>query len=320
MEPMSEMKMSRLPVRTWNWLGMNESVLKDEDAKRLKNAKKNPAVCTSSQRKEVKESIFHFICGDKEDKVQEAELCAEEESCLTVWMEISSEKDAEGFFALSTRIKAKKKARIRLVQVQLLGAGFRFVDDIKAECGEGAEVELLQLFLGGEKTWAAFAGNLDGAKSSTSAQLGYWYRKTQKLDMNYVVIHKEKNTQSKIMTKGVLADRAFKLFRGTIDFKQGASGSEGEETEEVLVLGEDAVNQTIPLILCGEEDVQGNHGATIGEPDEEVLFYMESRGIARDAATEILARAKIDGLRVQIGNEKLEERVREYLEEVIANE
>ena len=39
------------------------------------------------------------------------------------------------------------------------------------------------------------------------------------------------------------------------------------------------MNQTIPLILCEEEDVEGNHGATIGKLDEELLFYLESRGI-----------------------------------------
>ena len=49
------------------------------------------------------------------------------------------------------------------------------------------------------------------------------------------------------------------VFRGTIDFKFGAAGAEGEEKEDVLLLGDDVINQTIPLILCAEEDVQGNH-------------------------------------------------------------
>lgn len=251
--------------------------------------------------------------------MQEAELCAEEESSLTVWMEISSPKEAEGLFALTTRIRAGKKARVRLVQIQLLGTGCRFLNDLKVEEEEGAEVELLQLFLGGAKSWAGFLGTLDGAESRIAVQLGYWCRNTQRLDMNYVVLHKAENTGSRILTKGVLADKAFKLFRGTIDFKQGASGSEGEETEEVLMLGDEAVGQTIPLILCGEENVQGNHGATIGEPEEEVLFYLAARGIGREDAVTLLAKAKIDGLRVRIGNGELEEKVGNYLEEVIGN-
>lgn len=317
---MAEMKMNSLPVRTWNWLGMNKSMLEGEDAELMNRVEQKTPVKAYSAQKEEKDSIFCFMCEAEENRTQEADLIAGEESRLTVWMEVSSPKDARGLFALATRIKAGRNAMVRLVQVQLLGAGCRFVNEIKAECEEGARVELLQLFLGSEKTWSGFLGNLEGVKSGISVQSGYWCRKKQWLDMNYVVLHKAKNTESHISTKGVLEDNAFKLFRGTIDFKQGASGSEGEETEEVLMLGENAASKTIPLILCGEEDVRGNHGATIGEPDEEVLFYMASRGIGKDEATALLARAKIEGLRAQIGNRKLEERVKAYLEEVTENE
>lgn len=320
MEPMAEIKINRLPVRTWNRLGMNESVLEEEDAKRLGSAEQKAPVKAFSAQNEETEGFYHMACEDGENKTQEAELTAEQGSRLTVWMDIASPEKAEGLFALTTTIKAGKDARVRLVQVQLLGSGYRFINDIKLECAQGAELELLQLFLGGSRTWAGFQGSLDGAESGLSAELGYWCRNAQRLDMNYVVLHKERMTKSRILTKGVLADRAFKLFRGTIDFRQGASGSEGEETEEVLMLGEDAVNQTIPLILCGEEDVLGNHGATIGEPDEEVLFYLASRGIAREEAAALLARSKIDGLRRRIGNGELEDKVQKYLEEVSGNE
>ena len=52
------------------------------------------------------------------------------------------------------------------------------------------------------------------------------------------------------------------------------------------MLGEDVVNKTVPLILCAEENVVGNHGATIGELDDETLFYFESRGIGREDSGE----------------------------------
>ena len=63
-----------------------------------------------------------------------------------------------------------------------------------------------------------------------------------------------------------------KTFRGTIDFRCGSSGSVGDEQEDVLLLGENIVNKTIPLILCEEEDVDGRHGATIGRLPEDMLF------------------------------------------------
>ena len=114
--------------------------------------------------------------------------------------------------------------------------------------------------------------------------------------MNYVALHEGKKTQSNMQAGGVLRDHAFKLYRGTIDFKRGSAGSVGSENETVLLLGEDAENKTVPVILCAEENVEGSHGATIGELDADTLFYFASRGIDRAAAEAILARAAVERL------------------------
>lgn len=71
--------------------------------------------------------------------------------------------------------------------------------------------------------------------------------------MNYVALHEGKKSVSEIKTDGVLHENSKKLFRGTIDFKKGAAGAVGNEKEDVLLLDDDIVNQTIPLILCAEE-------------------------------------------------------------------
>ena len=104
-------------------------------------------------------------------------------------------------------------------------------------------------------------------------------------------------------------DGAKKIFRGTIDFKTGSAGSVGNEKETVLLLGDDVVNKTVPLILCAEENVVGNHGATIGQLDDDTLFYFESRGIAKAQAEHILARAAIEALARGLQNRELEREV-----------
>ena len=83
------------------------------------------------------------------------------------------------------------------------------------------------------------------------------------------------------------------------------------------MLGEDAVNKTVPLILCAEENVVGNHGATIGELDDETLFYFESRGIDRDEAENILARAAIERLARAVGDRETEDAILQELSEVL---
>ena len=85
--------------------------------------------------------------------------------------------------------------------------------------------------------------------------------------------------------------------------RQGASDSVGNEQETVLMLGEDVENKTVPVILCSEENVVGNHGATIGELDEDTLFYLASRGISREQAENMMARAGVERLKSLIADE-----------------
>lgn len=201
---------------------------------------------------------------------------------------------AESFAGIRTKIRAGKNSLLRLVQIQRLGESFTFFNDIDSFCEEGARLELVQLVFGGGNTFQGCTVQLAGRESSFGADIGYLVQGSQRLDMNYAAFHQGKQSKSEINAHGVLKDHAFKLFRGTIDFQTGAAGSEGEEKEDVLLLDDGVVNQTIPLILCAEEDVQGNHGATIGNLDEELLFYLESRGISKKEIYEMMARARLE--------------------------
>ena len=74
------------------------------------------------------------------------------------------------------------------------------------------------------------------------------------------------------------------------------------------------VNQTIPLILCEEEDVEGNHGATIGRLDDALLFYMQSRGLTREQVYEMMAKARIAAVCAKISDAELRGEIEKYLE------
>ena len=117
--------------------------------------------------------------------------------------------------------------------------------------------------------------------------------------------------------EGTLYDSAEKAFRGTIDLKRGCAGSEGKEEENVLLLGDDVINKTIPLILCTEEDVKGSHGASIGELEQGMLFYFEARGISREEAEKIVAKARLERLCQDTEDAKTAEYMHQIIEEVI---
>ena len=97
-------------------------------------------------------------------------------------------------------------------------------------------------------------------------------------------------------------------------FRLNAAGAVGNEKEDVLLLDDNVVNQTIPLILCAEEDVEGNHGATIGKLDEDLVFYLESRGMALAEIYKMMAKARIDAVLRFVPDEKTKADVASYLE------
>ncbi|MBR6336749.1 MAG: SufD family Fe-S cluster assembly protein, partial [Ruminococcus sp.] len=123
-----------------------------------------------------------------------------------------------------------------------------------------------------------------------------------------------RKSTSAITVNGVLDGDAHKVFKGTIDFKNGSAGAKGAEQENVLMLSESADNRTVPVILCAEEDVEGSHGATIGRIDDKQVFYMQSRGIPEDKLYELVARARLAQVIKAIGDKTTESRVYKALD------
>ncbi len=205
-----------------------------------------------------------------------------------------------GKLHVQTELTAEDGAEIELIQLVVPGENALVYDEVIGHCHGSGRIVLRQVTLGHGDVYAQTGIGLDGENASFAANIGYLARKNQTLDMNLVVNHWGKKTKCEINASGALNDAAKKIFRGTIDFKRGSSGSVGSEQETVLMLGEDAVNKTVPVILCAEENVEGTHGATIGEMDDDTRFYFGSRGIDRETAEKLLSRAAIARVAQQV--------------------
>lgn len=245
----------------------------------------------------------------EENLLLPVEIAAGADSDAVVIVRISSDDDKYSRQAFQIRLDIGDNARITLVTV-CAGKEREIFCDVGARVSEGADFNLIQLFLSGKRIYSGCRCALSGDRSSMKTDIAYLTAGSSSLDMNYVADHTGRRTTSEINVSGVLKDKAKKLFRGTIDFKKGAKGATGNEQEDVLLLDEETVNRTIPVILCAEEDVEGNHGATIGKLPEELLFYMNSRGIDTDTIYDMMARARIDSVCRLIMDEPTEEYIR----------
>ena len=279
---------NRPASRTWNRLGVNEAAVRwDTDAEALLSNERFTAVSGKNAPLRIEAADGGAAYGRRVYTVT-AEAGAE----LTVFEVCTAAQP----LAAELRLMAAEGAHLRVVQLLNPTRGAVLRHELSAQLAENARLDLISLQLGDGAVYADHQISLAGDDAALRADLGYLARRSDTADIDLTVEQLGKGTVSEIHASGALMERAKKVFRGTIDFKRGSAGSVGSENETVLLLGEDAENKTVPVILCAEENVEGSHGATIGELDADTLFYFASRGIDRTAAEAILARAAVERL------------------------
>ena len=235
-------------------------------------------------------------------------------------IEVFESENKENLLGLQTRVYVCENASIKLVRGNLLSESTDHFDDLGFHLENDAKAELVQLELGGKRSYVGVRTELVGRKSEYRSATGYLCKGDSLLDMNFVTNEWGKKVSSNMDASGVLLDNSTKVYRGTIDFKEGAKGASGFEKEDTLLFSPSIINKSVPLILCHEEDVEGDHGATIGRIDEKLLFYIKSRGIDEKAAKQLMTEAYINAVTEQIGDDETEGKVIKYVSEVFNDE
>jgi Fe-S cluster assembly protein SufD len=119
----------------------------------------------------------------------------------------------------------------------------------------------------------------------------YLARGEQLIDHHTVVDHAQPRCESHEFYYGILAGRAHGVFNGKIFVRQDAQKTNAKQTNRNLVLSEHALINTKPQLEIFADDVKCTHGATVGQLNEEALFYLRSRGIGAELARRMLVRA-----------------------------
>jgi Fe-S cluster assembly protein SufD len=141
---------------------------------------------------------------------------------------------------------------------------------------------------------------------------------TQHVDNHTVLEHVEPNCESNEWYKGIYADKSKGNFSGTIIVRQDAQKTNAIQNNQSLLLSPDAESNAKPQLKIWADDVRCTHGATIGQLDDDALFYLRSRGIPEDKAHHVLHRAFAGDITEQIENQPLREKVEQLLQEKLA--
>ena len=246
---MGRKNFTNIPMRTWNWLGVNE------------------------------------VSTDIESEVEIIEVEAGQSR------KISQVNLSKEYVAKKLKIKVGKDSRLELTIVDI------------SEADSLSEIVV----------------DLDGDNSAVDLKAAYFGNGKRKLDLNYIIHQRGKQTEATMDVKGALSGSCDKIFRGTLDFVKGSKGSVGREREEVIVLSETVRNRSVPLMLSGEDEVDGHHAVSVGRIDSDKLFYLMSRGLDKIEAEKLIVEAAFNPVLERLDNTELVNEISKIIEGRLAN-
>jgi Fe-S cluster assembly protein SufD len=226
---------------------------------------------------------------------------------------------AEGSFSNTlTDIRAGDEAEVTVARLQMEAAGTTHIGTAVVTLGAQTQVKLIGAGIGSgfarHQSFVAFTG-----EGSRADLLGItMVRAGQHVDQTLVVDHAVPQCDSRELFKTVVGEGAKGIFQGKIIVRPHAQKTDGQMMTQSLLLSDDAEMSLKPELEIFADDVQCAHGATSGQIDEDLLFYLRSRGIPEADARTLLVLAFLSEAVEEIGEEivveAFEERIRAWLD------
>lgn len=248
----------------------------------------------ATEEGEEAEATIRVTTHEGEASGASIDIVAAPNSTFSIALSLDSDADAPAFMGSTMRVFAGAGARVDITVYLTASDAVTCVEDSGFVLDEGARVNVRHVVLAGGFTATGLAADLRGDRSRIDVDTSYLASGTQQRDFNYIIRHRGRKTVSNMDANGVLTGTSKKCLRGTIDLIHGAKGAEGNERETVLLASKGVDNKTVPNILCDEDEVAGNHGATIGHVRPDQLFYAACRGLSQEQTEALFLSAKLE--------------------------
>jgi Fe-S cluster assembly protein SufD len=208
-------------------------------------------------------------------------------------------------------------AKLRYVSLQEWGGGMTHLSVQRAIVDRDAEVRTLAVTFGGSLSRAEAESILEG-DGGYSEMLGVYFGDgDQHFDHRSIQDHIGSRTGSDLLYKGALKDRSRAIYSGNVIIRKGAHKCDAYQTNRNILLSEHAKADSIPnLEILSNDPVRCGHAASVGPVDEDVLFYLQTRGIAYPEAVRLV----VTGFFQEVLDRVTIPEVREGLERAILDE
>ena len=294
-------------------LNINENVsdfnlvygLHDDLTNLVKNKANKKLKLQVNKNEESEVQVKFKFDKDNIELVENIQIEAEANSKMTIIIKYESDEDIKAFHNGIINVVAKENAVVNIVVVNLMNKFSNNFMSIQNNFEENAKVNYTIVDFGGKNSITNYYSNLLGDFSDNTLNTIYLGKEDQLFDLNYIAELRGKKTNIDIEVQGALKDKAKKHFKGTIDFKKGCKKAVGDENEYCMLLTDDSKSIALPMLLCTEDDVEGNHSTASGKVDAQELFYIMSRGIAYNDAIKLIVKSRFNKILERIKDEDL---------------
>ena len=212
-----------------------------------------------------------------------------------------------------TEIVAGEGAILEYAKFQQEGHAAFHVATVQVRQERSSNVSTDSFALGGALVREDLNAVLAGEGAEASLHGLYMTAGRQHVDNHTTLDHAAPHCSSRELYKGVLDGQSTGVFNGRVIVRRDAQKTDSKQGNKNLLLSEDAVINTKPQLEIFADDVKCTHGATIGQVDQEAIFYLRSRGIGRDEARSLLTYAFANEIIDRVKHAPLRDRLREAL-------
>ena len=307
------------------------SVLESDDVNELNDAFRDKLVGISSEavnlnkEKANARKIFNVIEDQELNTIKyefnsqnnvlldDIKIQANENTKSSFLIDYRNIEDVETFRNSFLYIYAKENSKVDIFLISRQDNHAKIWQSVGIIQEKNAEVNFYTIDMGVGEKFLSNHSYIMGEKSKLNIEGAYFTDKEEFFDVLYNVDIYGQLTKTDITINGIQKDESKKVFRAVLDFKRGSKASEGSQTEYVTLLDKTVRSKSLPIILCSEENITGNHAASAGQLDEDMVFYIMSRGFSRDEAKSLIVKARLIPVIDKIPDEKIKQDLLEEL-------
>ena len=200
-------------------------------------------------------------------------------------------------------------ARVKLYRLQGVNTPADHLTQLEITMQRDASLEMCIVTLGGGHVRNNVVVRMQGEGCRLEADGLYLVDREQECDNYIFVEHAKPRCSSRELYKGIVDDSARARFNGHVLVQDGAVKTEAYQTNRNILLTDKAHVDTRPFLEIYNDDVKCSHGSTIGQLDEQAMFYLMTRGISERTAVTMLSYAFCDDVIRSIAIEELRDAV-----------